>query len=147
MQNCFQILIGRWEIHGVPSILSDKREFGRVIISWIRSCTGWAPSLDKWTSRWWWQIAMADSICVRIMLEGSFNSVAGKKFISNFLWIFCDVRRMKRVETLKCLPSIKGLPLNVHVVQNLDWKYLDFRRINDAIYIKTHKWVFQLRQT
>ena len=42
------------------------------------------------------------------------------KNISNFLWIFCDVRRMKRVETLKCLASMKGL--NAHAFQKLDWK-------------------------
>ena len=67
-----------------------------------------------------------------------------KNLFQIFLWIFCDVQRMKRVETLKCLASMKGL--NAHVFQKLDWKYLDFRRINDAIYITTHKWVFQLRQ-
>ena len=80
-----------------------------------------------------------------LRILGMFSSFGCcRKKNSKFLWIFCDVPRMKRVETLKCLPSMKGF--NAHVFQKLDWKYLDFRRINDAIYIKTHKWVFQLRQ-
>ena len=41
-----------------------------------------------------------------------------KKCFRNFLRVFCDVQRMKRVEILKCLASMKGL--NAHVFQKLD---------------------------